>query len=251
MRLGILIIGSLYWDPSSVRCRWRQNRLSCSETRQVKAPIRYGKKTKKRGRTYTMVFSKSCSGPATLGTALVVPTRADCCEPEHLFEEAQHLWAAERDEETISGISEDWGKVCVLRSPQIDPNDRILMAWRKTVSELGDSYGSLPAAADEDPVLDAASGLALFNWPTDVATNAGLAGFDLLLMTANKPTLVGGQYATAIEVATAWRDDTESHVMYFYNNRRYGITTFEDTRIQSILRGDPQAAAPVPEGQNA
>lgn len=85
MRLGILIIGSLYWDPSRVRCRWRQSRLSCTEERRVMVPIRYGKKSKKRGDTYTMVFARSCSGAATLGTGLVVPARAECCEPEHLF----------------------------------------------------------------------------------------------------------------------------------------------------------------------
>ena len=35
MRLGILTIGSLFWSPDRVRCRWRQNRLSCTEKREV------------------------------------------------------------------------------------------------------------------------------------------------------------------------------------------------------------------------
>src|SRR5207244_3832183 len=68
----------------------------------VKVPIRYGRKSTKSG--YTMVFARSCSEAARLGTGLVVPVRAECCEPEHLFEEAEHLWAAERNEEQISGF---------------------------------------------------------------------------------------------------------------------------------------------------
>ena len=106
MRLGILIIGSLYWDPSRVRCRWRQNRLSCTSEHKVRVPIRYGKRAaKNRGNTYTMVFAKSCSEDAKLGIGIVVPARAECCEPEHLLEEAEHLWAAERNcEEIQAGI---------------------------------------------------------------------------------------------------------------------------------------------------
>ena len=144
MRLGILIIGSLYWDPSRVRCRWRQDRLSCSEQRRVTAPIRYGKKAKKRGNTYTMVFTRTCSASEKLGTALVVPVRAECCEPEHLFQEAEQLWAAERDTEDISSICESWGKVCILKNPQVDDQDRILKAWRAEIEKLGNPTRLFP-----------------------------------------------------------------------------------------------------------
>lgn len=247
MRLGILIIGSLYWDPSRIRCRWRQNRLSCSEKREVMVPIRYGKKSsKKRGGTYTMVFARSCSDAAKLGKGLVVPVRAECCEPEHLFEEVEHLWAAERDVEQILGFCRDWGKVCVLKSPKVDAENRILQAWYMRIRELGGTYTALSAAAGEDAVLDPATGLALFDWPKDVATKEDLAGFDLLLMTANEPTLNAGQYPTADQIAAAWRDDGGNNVMYFYNNRHHGITTFEDDAIQAVLRGDPPNPALQP-----
>ena len=33
--------------------------------------------------------------------------------------------------------------------------------------------------------------------------------------------------------------DTGNNVMYFYNNRHCGITTFEDDAILGILRGNP------------
>jgi hypothetical protein len=235
MRLGVLIIGSLIWGSSPVRCRWRQNRLSCGEKRGVMVPIRYGRKSKKSG--YTMVFAMSCSEVTKLGTGLVVPVRAECCEPEHLFEEAERLWAAERNEEQISGFWSTWGKVCVLKNPKLDAQDRILQAWQVRIGELGSKYTALPQADGEGPVLDPATGLALFDWPKDTATKEDLPGFDLLLMTANEPKLKEGRYPTPKEIASAWRDDSVNNGRYFYYNRHDGITTFEDDAIQAVLRG--------------
>ena len=234
MRVGILIIGSLFWDWSHIRCRWRQERLCCSQRRVVTAPIRYGKKARKRGNTYTMVFSRS----AGQGKALVVPANAECSKPEHLLHEARCLWAAERDVEEIEGICADWGKVCLLANPKTDPKDVLLKAWSSHIAELGAAYSALPAATDEQPVLDHRTGLALFGWPQDVEINEDLSGFDLLLMTANSPTLTGGQYDSVQQIAAAWRKDTADNVVYFYNNRNVGITTFEDDDIQQFLRSE-------------
>jgi len=193
-----------------------------------------------------MVFARSCSGAATLGTGLVVPARAECCEPEHLFEEAEHLWGAEQDSEEMSGLCADWGRVSILKNPEVDARDRILQAWQTRIRLLGTAYTALPTANGEDPVLDAATGLALFDWPKDIATKQGLLGFDLLLMTATRPTLDAGQYPTAEKIAETWRADTHNNVLYFHNNRHHGITTFEDDRIQALLCGEPSN----PEFQN-
>lgn len=239
MRVGILIIGSLFWDWSHIRCRWRQERLCCSQRRVVTAPIRYGKKARKRGDTYTMVFSRSAGN----GKALVVPAKAECSKWEHLLHEARCLWAAERDVEGTEGICADWGKVCLMPNPKTDPKDDLVKAWSTHIADLGAAYSPLPSATDEQPVLDHKTGLALFGWPHDVATNENLSGFDLLLMTANSPTLTRGQYASAKQIASAWREDTADNVMYFYNNRHVGITTFEDNDILQFLRGEPPNAA--------
>lgn len=235
MRIGILTIGSLYWDRSPARCRWRQARLACSEEWRVKVPIRYGRRSPSRGNTFTMVFSKSCAEEAKLGTGVVVPARAECCVPEHLLEEAEHLWAAERNAEKKSDICACWGKVCILKNPEAKPAEPILQAWQTHITAIGDRYTALPAAKDEDAVLDAATGLALFDWPIDATTNQPLVGFDLLLMTATKPTLNAGQYPTAKEIADAWRDDPNDNVQYFHNNRHFGIKTFEDDQIRAVL----------------
>jgi hypothetical protein len=191
-----------------------------------------------------MVFARS-AGP---GTALVVPVLAECGKPEHLFQEAQCLWAAERDVEQIEGICAKWGKVCILKNPEVDCSDGILQSWFNRISEIGSAYEALPNAQGEDPVLDPATGLALFDWPKDISTNEDLTDFDLLLMTANVPTLNSGQYPTVAEIASAWRADTGNNVMYFYNNRHCDITTFEDDAIQALLTGNPPNPALHPTG---
>jgi hypothetical protein len=184
-----------------------------------------------------MVFAKSCSEEAKLGVGVVVPARAECSEPAHLLEEAEYLWAAEQDSEEISGICADWGKVCILENPDARLSEPTLQAWGARVRALGTSYSALPTARGEDPALDASTGRALFDWPRDAVTNQPLLGFDLLLMTATEPTLTSGRYPTAKKIADAWKKDPGGHVQYFYNNRHYGITTFQDGQILAALGG--------------
>lgn len=190
-----------------------------------------------------MVFASSCSVSNQLGSGLVVPARAECSRPEHLLEEAEHLWAAERDTDKLGGICADWGKVMVKASPTLNPKDQTLRSWQTSVQSLGSAYTELPTADGESSVLDCSTGMALFNWPIDADTGAILMGFDLLLMTATKPTLVGGRYPSPAQIAEAWRADSEGHVVYFHNNRYYGITTFEDTLIQDLLNNGPPDTA--------
>jgi len=237
MRLGILIVGSLYWDRSAVRCGWRRSRLSCADEHRVKVPIRYGRKSNRWGKTFTMVFAKSCSEEAKLGVGLVVPARAECCEPGHLLEEAEYLWAAERDSEEICDICERWGKVCILENPEAKRSEPALRAWQARIEALGATYSALRTADGEGPVVDASTGRALFDWPRDAVTNQPLLGFDILLMTATEPTLTSGRYPTARNIADAWKQDCHDHVRYFHNNRHYGITTFQDEQILAALRG--------------
>lgn len=235
MKVGVLIIGSLYWDPSHIRCRWREARLDCTGERKVRVPIRYGKIAKTRGNTYTMVFAMSCTEDSKLGTAIVVPARAACCEPAHLVEEAELLWAGERNLESVCGFYANWGKVCVLENPNGTISAPVLDAWTSRVKSAGKEYSSLPTATGEGAVLDPSGGRALFQWPTDDDTKQPLAGFDLLLMTATKPDFLSSQYPTPKDIAKAWRDDKFRNVNYFFNNYHYGIKTFQDAEIIAAL----------------
>ena len=68
--LGVLIIGSLYWD-NSIREKWRQERLDLERQLCVRAPVRYGRQSKNRGFSYTMVLSagpREVLPPSTVAT---------------------------------------------------------------------------------------------------------------------------------------------------------------------------------------
>ena len=250
MRIGILIVGSLYWDGSATRCQWRRDRLSCSGQRTVRAPIRYGRKSTSRGNTFTMVFAQSCSSPDKLGTGLVLPARAECCEPEQLVAEAEYLWGAERNSRIRSGVAADWGRVCLVHPRDRPLPEEFRTAWAGAVRAAGAQYRHVPMASGEQPLIGPVSGIAQFEWPTDAETDEPLSDFDVLLLTATEPTLTNSEYASAREVADAWRADATGHVSYFYNNRQHGIRTFEDDEIERRLKGEPpntglQAAGPA------
>lgn len=247
MRIGILIIGSLLWDGSPVRCQWRRDRLGCTEHAKVRVPIRYGRKSSKRGDTFTMVFARSCSSPERLGTALVVPARAECCDPTHLLEEAECLWAAEQKSPDRAGIASNWGRVCLVHQPDRPLPDHFTSLWKATIKSAGRRYRAVPAAVGEEQLIDPVSGVAQFEWPIDAESQQPLIGFDLLLMTATEPTLTESRYPSAKEIAEAWRADANGNASYFYSNLKHGITTFEDEEILRVLNGETPGTATAPE----
>src|SRR5437899_2952284 len=107
---GILIIGSLLWDKE--RQQWRNERLDCNQSELVSAPIRYGRLSgKRRGHTYTMVFSRS----APAGHARVVRCSHAITSADDLITEALRLWEAEELSENTGRIANaKWGCVALL-----------------------------------------------------------------------------------------------------------------------------------------
>ena len=114
MKLGVLIIGSLYWDDKPHRNKWRRERLCVDSQQHVKAPIRYGRLSHSRGCSYTMVFSASLS-EEQFGQAIVVPFKS-----KDLISEAECLWTAERppNKKPNGRISADWGRVALVENPE-------------------------------------------------------------------------------------------------------------------------------------
>ena len=224
LSIGILIIGSLYWD--SGRQTWRNSRLLMDQALTVRAPIRYGRRSERRGDTYTMVFSRQCK----LGQAKVVPCRSTAGD---IVDEAEHLWAAERNEPPNHRISASWGRVALLSRSDRNIPQGILNAWAARVSREP-SYGDVPQADGEGPLI--IGGVLQIEWPTLIETDEP-APLDLLLATATHPKFVGDppQYPDPGTIAEAWRDDTGGHVSYFRNNRRDGIHTFQDDAISGLL----------------
>ena len=238
--IGVLIIGSLYWDCSKPRTQWRTERLRLDMPRHVRVPIRYGRISTKRGCTYTMVFSMNLVPEERLGTAIIVQYRRRVKDVANLIDEAQQLWTAERDSDNpnnrMSAREGDncWGCVGLLANPNRPIPDWLLDGWRRHVSQERACYEALSTARGEQPVVND-SGMLQIPWPRP--EDGPALEIDLLLATPTNPTIVGGHYPSPCEVADAWNTiHGKKHVKYFDKNRERGIKTFHDDIIKDRLR---------------
>ncbi len=232
--LGVLIVGSLYWDDQPHRSQWRHERLDLEAPRGVLAPIRYGRRSQTRGNSYTMVFSETLAREEVkLGRAIFVPCKRLVRTVEDLVEEAEILWAAERNSGASNGrISARWGCVGLAVNPAHPIPDDLRQGWGTRVSRE-QCYGGLNRAEDEKAIVEGSGAL---NIPWPKCTDGSHLEVDALLATATDPTLVDGRYPSAQEIATAWNTDTSSnYVEYFRKNREHDITTFQDEKIESYL----------------
>lgn len=228
--VSILIIGSLIWKQSEHRQSWRQTRLTVQAATRVRAPIRYGRRSRKT-KTYSMVFSNSLL-PTETGYALAVPCRCAVHTLGQLMEEAEALWAAEQSDWAIPGpLAADWGAVGLLPNPNRTGLDVLTAGWSARIANERPIYRAFPHGNGEAPAVTPRGSLSI-PWPT---TEKGEAlDVDFLLATANKPTLDGGAYATPQVVGAAWQKAPD-HRNYFDENQRHGIVTAFDADILRFL----------------
>lgn len=232
MKMGVLMIGSLYWDCAPERERWRRERLIKANPKHVRAPIRYGRRSSCRGDTYTMVFSAGLEDD-NFGQAVVLPCRQPATTVDDLLEEARCLWAAERKDERTKCISASWGCVALLPNPNRGFPKGVLAEWKAHVTGKC-RYPKLehaktePAAVSEDGILNIC-------WPK--LPDGKELEFDALLGTATNPKINGDDYPSAQMIARAWTvAEDKMHVEYFFKNVSSGIRTWQDQEILSYLR---------------
>jgi hypothetical protein len=218
----------LYWDTTGGRDRWRANRLQMDRAYPVKAPIRYGRRSK--NGTYTMVFGTVPS----LGQARVVPCKNAVTSLRELIGEAEWLWSAELRAVPISKdsvphkTSSEWGCVGMLANPNARVPEGCVEGWAcRFRAEDRDK-------AQRQHFVDG-RGLLQMSWPDPVEA-AGTVPLDLLLATTNSPTLTNGSFPSADEIANAWKLEPGGSAQYFRKNREHQIFTFEDEAIESHLR---------------
>ena len=231
MKMGVLMIGSLYWSCHPLREKWRNERLVKDAKARVKAPIRYGRLSTL-PRSYTMVFSAGLD-QARFGDAIVLPFRKNITRVDHLIREARHLWGAERKCKPSESISGTWGCIALLPNPCSRIPAKFVADWKEHVAAEG-SYPELKSEDGEAPAVDA-SGILGIRWPK-ISGDFDL-DFDALLATATDPSISKeGRYATVLQIADAWmKPPGKEHVSYFVNNRANGITTAEDEEIADLL----------------
>jgi hypothetical protein len=229
LNVGILIIGSLVWD--SKRQAWREARMEMPSARNVTAPIRHGRRSgKQRGHTYTMVFSRLCE----LGQAKAIRCSHTVSSAADLIAEAEHLWKAEQPSAEDGRIAANWGCVVLLCNPERNIPQDILRGWANRIANEPD-YGNVPQTQEEGQLVSE-DGLLRIPWPRLVDSGAALQ-LDLLLATANDPTLTGASlsYPRVETITDAW-NRAGNHVDYFWKNTDREIFTFQDDEIRALLR---------------
>lgn len=222
--LGVLIIGSLYWDAGE-RDAWRREcLLDVDNPHRVRVPIRYGRYSDGR-KSYTMVFSPDLNEDR-FGHAVAIQ-----CKSQDIVEEAKRLWAAEKKKVGDYGVSASWGCVGLLPNPD---SARLLSEpcqhWREFVRECGERSSNYRKLAKVDAGINE-DGLLTIRWPK--LLDGSTLAFDALLATATKPTSHDPQPS---EIAGPWKTSPgKGDVHYFHNNRKNGIQTFQDDRIAPLL----------------
>lgn len=231
MKIGVLMIGSLYWCESEEREEWRCARLDGTNPVHVSVPIRYGRRSSSRGDTYTMVFSAGLE-KEKFGQAIVLPCRQSATTVDDLLEEARHLWAAERKRVRPEGICARWGCVALLPNLKRELPEGLVADWKWYVSGRSD-YPQLKSAKGERKAVSE-SGILNICWPR--LPDGTELEYDALLGTATCPTIKNDDYPSALTIASAWTEAKDkTHVKYFYKNVKSGITTWQDQEIKRYL----------------
>lgn len=227
---GVIIIGSLLWDNSSMRTKWRKACLSeLSEKIPVNIKIRYGRQSQTRSDTYTMIFSNH---PTTgHGTAYILPFNEEIKNYKALEKQAFALSKSEGIwREGDATLNKGWGTVGLLLNPKVDESkSKLLEICVQRWSELYSNYfplfkPALYAISTETPVIDK-SGLLQIEWSDQMNK------FDFLLATPVVPN--PKRPLTAKEIAD--KMIAGNYTEYFEMNHLNGIVTFQDEEILKHL----------------
>jgi hypothetical protein len=122
--------------------------------------------------------------------------------------------------------------VALLCNPKRKIPEDLLRGWAQRV-ESEEGYGNVRQLVEEGALISH-SGMLQIDWPRCIAGGAPV-DLDLLLVTANDPTLSGEplSYPTVETIVAAWNCAEPRHAEYFWKNTDHGITTFQDDEIRA------------------
>lgn len=229
---GVLIIGSLLWDSGHQRTNWRNNFLQVNKQIPIPAPIRYGRVSKTRNYTFTMVYSNDCNQNSQQGKGIFIPFITNPINFANLELQTQELIKSERKKTTLNSerFHWDWGALTIAVNPEIliQGSEKYNQA-QLLLSYWGQKYSDEFKPEDyrvghELPVLDN-RGVLKFKWTEK------LNEYDFVITTATKPEQE--HYPTSKNIADKIIES--KHSEYFKRNIELGISTFQDKDIIKLL----------------
>lgn len=225
---GIIIIGSLYWDDNVQRVNWRNGSLDLENQISVKVPIRYGRISKERENTFSMVFSSECKNADLLGNAIFAPFKKNPVDYQRLEIEIREIIKSEQKREILKNTYNNWlwGTLGILINPKSEKIDELnfLLSWWKDKYSKKFSYYDYKVG--NEPTVINKSGVFQFEWPEN------LNNFDFIIATATKPEVE--EYPKSEEIIN--RIIENKHYEYYLKNIMNGITTFQDTDISQNIK---------------
>ncbi|MGN7787755.1 hypothetical protein ACTJIJ_24690 [Niabella sp. 22666] len=231
---GVIIVGSLLWEDTPERIKWRNLCLQMEQKIPVSVPIRYGRKSSSRQNTYTMIFSNHAS--TKLGQAFIMPLKEEIKNYNILEKNAFAMAKAEGiwgNDDATPTINKRWGTLGLLINPKIDATDKVNADLiRNRWQELYKTYDSFDPSIynisqDDVPVIDQ-QGFLQLPWTEQMNE------FDFLLATPTVPN--PHRILSALEISGKMNET--GYWSYFKNNVDHGIATFQDeeiTKLQNML----------------
>lgn len=243
LRGGVIIIGSLLWEDhlkfkngeDFIRRNWRKRNLNMEQRRLIPLPIRYGRISRTRYNTYTMIFCNTVDVFQSRG--FVVPFLENIDSFENLYIQAIALAKAEGIyKDNNKRITASWGSIGILLNPKLieeypSVNSYLREKWSDLYSEYQSTFNSNEYSVEGiTPALDQ-NGFMQIDWVED------FDGFDFLLATATVPN--PKEKVSAHEIAQAMnhpnKDYPNGYKNYFIRNREKGIETLQDEEILNKL----------------
>lgn len=229
---GVIIIGSLLWDTDESRNIWRESSLNLKQAYRVYLPIRYGRKSRSRNHTYTMVFSTKCYLKSYgLGIGWIVPIGSEIDSFEDLKEEARRMGETEGFQ---NGFSISWGSVALKFNPRKTIDSKIIEKWSNFMSvRLVNHQLFSNKLKTEKSVIDS-NGFLKIRWPQKIEPKTNQDALDFLISTVTLPSMNKGRYPTIYQIANSMIN--YEYYTYFLNNKKIGIETFQDQKILKKIK---------------
>lgn len=242
---GVIIIGSLFWEDhldfklknDFIRQTWRNQNLNVKGKISIPLPIRYGRISRTRFNTYTMIFCNSVDTDQSRG--LIVPLLKKIKSFEELNIQAIALAIAEGiyKKNNNRRITASWGTVGILINPKLEqclPSvySYIVDKWICLYSDYQNTFCNENfTVSNVAPVIDQ-NGFLQIKWEEE------FNDFDFLFAATTAPyprRLISEDQVTSAILQSKNEVYPDGYSEYFYRNRAEGIVTGQDERIIEIL----------------
>ena len=222
---GVLIVGSLLWDNKEIRKNWRQENLIEVEKTLLNLPIRYGRISKTRNCTYSMVFSSDSKSTEKIGKGYFIPFKS-ALSLNQIIEQGYKMIDAEHNEKKkLNRFHWYWGALGIVLNPDLENKNEVKEKFealkKRWNSKFKNGFNSAEYAVGNEGSILPKAGYLDIDWQEE------LGDFDFVIGTATKPKIES--YPTAKEIAMKMlvnKDDS-----YFKNNIKCSIKTFQDEDI--------------------